>query len=48
MPGDGAASANAAEVHSENDYGPAAEPAMTAKRADYFACGTLVVWDWTC
>src|SRR5215471_13914126 len=25
--------------------GPAAERAMAAKRADYFACGTLVVWD---
>ena len=32
-------------VRSENDYGPAAEQAMAAKRADYFACGTLVVWD---
>jgi Uma2 family endonuclease len=35
----------AAEVRSENNYGPAAEQAMAAKRADYFACGTLVVWD---
>src|SRR5262244_3416095 len=35
----------AVEVRSENDYGPAAERAMTAKRADYFACGTQVVWD---
>lgn len=35
----------AAEVRSENDYGQAAEDAMTQKRADYFACGTLVVWD---
>ncbi len=35
----------AAEVRSENDYGPAAERAMAAKRADYFAAGTLVVWD---
>ena len=35
----------AVEVRSENDYGPAAERAMQAKRADYFACGTLVVWD---
>lgn len=33
------------EVRSEGDYGPAAERAMAAKRADYFACGTLVVWD---
>jgi Uma2 family endonuclease len=35
----------AVEVRSENDYGPAAERAMRKKRADYFACGTLVVWD---
>ena len=35
----------AAEVRSENDYGPAAERAMAAKRADYFATGTRVVWD---
>src|SRR2546423_1026720 len=35
----------AAEVRSENDYGPPAEQAMAAKRADYFAAGTLVVWD---
>ena len=35
----------AVEIHSENDYGPAAERAMAEKRADYFACGTLVVWD---
>ena len=35
----------AVEVRSEEDYGPAAERAMTAKRADYFAAGTLVVWD---
>jgi Uma2 family endonuclease len=35
----------AVEVRSENDYGPAAEQAMKEKRADYFACGTLVVWD---
>lgn len=35
----------AVEVRSENDYGPAAEAMMQAKRADYFACGTLVVWD---
>jgi Uma2 family endonuclease len=35
----------AVEVRSEHDYGPAAERAMQAKRADYFACGTLVVWD---
>lgn len=35
----------AAEVRSENDYGPAAEKEMAAKRADYFAAGTAVVWD---
>ena len=35
----------AVEVRSKNDYGPAAERAMQAKRNDYFACGTLVVWD---
>lgn len=35
----------AAEVRSEGDYGPAAERAMAAKRGDYFAAGTLVVWD---
>ena len=35
----------AAEVRSKNDYGPAAEREMAAKRADYFAAGTLVVWD---
>jgi Uma2 family endonuclease len=35
----------AVEVRSENDYGSAAERAMAQKRADYFACGTLVVWD---
>ena len=35
----------AVEVRSEDDYGPAAERAMADKRADYFAAGTLVVWD---
>ena len=35
----------AAEVRSENDYGPAAEQEMADKRADYFTAGTLVVWD---
>lgn len=35
----------AVEVRSENDYGPAAERAIAAKRADYFEAGTLVVWD---
>ena len=35
----------AVEVRSENDYGPPAERQMAAKRADYFAAGTLLVWD---
>jgi len=35
----------AVEVRSEEDYGPVAERRMAAKRADYFAAGTLVVWD---
>lgn len=35
----------AAEVRSESDYGPKAEQALAQKRADYFAAGTLVVWD---
>lgn len=35
----------AVEVRSEGDYVPAAEQEMAAKRADYFAAGTLVVWD---
>ena len=35
----------AVEVRSENDYGRWAERQMTKKRADYFAAGTLVVWD---
>lgn len=35
----------AVEVRSEGDYGPAAEQRLTAKRADYFAAGTQVVWD---
>ncbi len=35
----------AAEVRSEDDYGRSAERAMAQKRADYFAAGTLVVWD---
>jgi len=39
------APAFAVEVRSEEDYGPAAERRMAAKRADYFAAGTLVVWD---
>ena len=35
----------AGEVRSENDYGPVTELEMADKRADYFAAGTLVVWD---
>lgn len=35
----------AAEVRSENDYGDKAEAEMASKRRDYFAAGTLVVWD---
>ncbi len=35
----------AVEVRSEGDYGPAAEKKMAAKRRDYFAAGTLVLWD---
>ena len=35
----------AVEVRSENDYGANAEAAIAKKRADYFAAGTLVVWD---
>ena len=35
----------AAEVRSPEDFGPAAEREMAAKRADYFAAGTQVVWD---
>ena len=35
----------AVEVRSKGDYGPRAEREMAKKRADYFAAGTLVVWD---
>jgi Uma2 family endonuclease len=35
----------AVEVRSDEDYGPAALEAMAAKRSDYFAAGTRVVWD---
>ena len=35
----------AVEVRSEGDYGPRAERKLAEKRADYFAAGTLVVWD---
>ena len=33
------------KVRGERDYGPEAENALARKRADYFAAGTLVVWD---
>ncbi|MGI9304881.1 MAG: Uma2 family endonuclease [Gammaproteobacteria bacterium] len=39
------APAFAVEIRSENDYGPVAERAVAAKRAEYFAAGTQVVWD---
>jgi Uma2 family endonuclease len=39
------APALAVEVRSEEDYGPAAERRMAAKRAAYFQAGTQVVWD---
>lgn len=35
----------AVEVRSAYDYERAAEEKMQEKRADYFTCGTLVVWD---
>ncbi len=35
----------AAEVRSENDYGSRAERGIKEKIADYFAAGTVVVWD---
>ena len=35
----------AVEVRSPDDYGPAAERRLAAKRASYFAEGTQVVWD---
>lgn len=35
----------AAEIRSEGDYGPTAERKIKQKIADYFAAGTLVVWD---
>ncbi len=35
----------AVEVRSEGDYGSRAEEKMAKKRADYFAAGTLAVWD---
>lgn len=39
------APAFAVEVRSEGDYGLRAERELIAKRADYFAAGTRVVWD---
>ena len=39
------APAFAVEVRSEDDYGPAAERRLAEKRRDYFAAGTLCVWD---
>lgn len=35
----------AVEIRSRDDYGPVAEARLSAKRADYFAAGTIVVWD---
>src|SRR5437868_10851794 len=39
------APAFAAEVRSEGDYGPRAEQEIAEKRRDYFAAGTICVWD---
>ena len=39
------APALAVEVRSEGDQGPAAERRLAEKRRDYFAAGTLCVWD---
>lgn len=35
----------AVEVRSQGDYGKKADQELEQKRADYFAAGTLVVWD---
>jgi Uma2 family endonuclease len=35
----------AVEIRSKKGYAPAAESRLAAKRADYFAAGTVVVWD---
>lgn len=35
----------AVEMRSKGDYGPAKDADYAAKRADYFAAGTRVVWD---
>lgn len=40
-----AAPAFAVEVRDPDEYGDEAERRMAAKRADYFAAGTQVVWD---
>ena len=39
------ASVFAVEVRSESNFGEAAKNALRRKRSDYFASGTLVVWD---
>jgi Uma2 family endonuclease len=39
------APAFAVEIRSKADYAPQAEKDIAAKRAEYFAAGTLVVWD---
>jgi Uma2 family endonuclease len=41
----GAAPVFAVEIRSKLDYGPAGEKEIAAKRTEYFAAGTLVVWD---
>ncbi len=35
----------AVEVRNPDDYGPANEVKIAAKRTDYFAAGTQIVWD---
>src|SRR5947209_2324686 len=35
----------AVEVRSEGDYGPVADQKIKEKCSDYFAAGTVVVWD---
>ena len=35
----------AVEVRNESDHGSTSDLAFAAKRLDYFAAGTLVVWD---
>ena len=35
----------AVEIRSKGDYRPVAEKSIAAKRGDYFAAGTQVVWD---